>query len=138
MKSIIKKSFVFFIILNSAILSGTSLPTKNNNNFQLKINEDFDPLVDIRITFEIIAIRALDQIDTTSDPDFFVKLYINEEEFISPIWNDKKQLYDCWNITSDVPDDIEKVEISIQLWDWNQDSNKICDIYKGNNKNDNI
>ena len=41
--------------------------------------EDFDPLVDnITVTVTINEIRALKTIDLLSDPDFYVKVRINE------------------------------------------------------------
>ena len=101
------------------------------------IVEDLDPLIDLEITFEIIAIRVLDIIDDVSDPDFFVKVFINNKEFISPIWNDTSYLYNCWSITNNVPDELEIVNITIQLWDWNHDENNLCDISGKANYNDN-
>jgi hypothetical protein len=92
------------------------------------ILDDFDPLVDINMTIDILAIRALDKIDLFSDPDFFLKVTINDEDFKSPIWTNIRNLYDCWTITTDVPDDIENVKIQIELWDSNNNINRKCDI----------
>jgi hypothetical protein len=91
--------------------------------------EDFDPLVDIEVTVEIQKIRAFDKydrqvlrreyVDRTSDPDFYVKVFINNVEFTSDTWDDTKYIYDPqFSPTLDVPDDEEFVEIKIQLWDW--------------------
>jgi len=90
--------------------------------------DDFDPLVDISISIDILAIRALDKIDLFSDPDFFIKIYINNEEFVSQIWHDTSYLYNCWNITKNVSDDVEIVDIKIELWDWDNLRPKRCDI----------
>jgi hypothetical protein len=91
--------------------------------------EDFDPLVDVEVTVEIDTIRALDVIDLDSDPDFFVKIYINNVEFVSPIFNNSRNLYNLnWSSTVDVPDDIEKVSVRIQLWDYDANCNSICDL----------
>ncbi|GAG34643.1 unnamed protein product, partial [marine sediment metagenome] len=101
--------------------------------------EDFDPLVDIEVTVEIQKIRSFDKydkqvhrreyIDRTSDPDFYVKVFINDVEFSSDVWEDTKYIYDPqFSPTFNVPDDEEFVEIKIQLWDWNSDGDNLCDI----------
>ena len=95
------------------------------------MTEDFDKLVDINVTVEIYAIRSLVEIDYLPEPNFFVKVFINEGEFTSQIWNDSSYLYNCWSITNDVPDNEEFVDIKIQLWDSN---NILCDIGTGNNE----
>jgi len=100
---------------------------------------DFDPLVDIEVTVEIQKIRAFDKtdlqvfkreyIDRDSDPDFYVKIIINNQEFISDIWQDTKYIYDPqFSATLDVPDDEEFVTVKIQLWDWNNVGDVLCDI----------
>ena len=49
------------------------------------MGEDLDPLVDLEVTVTIKEIRALDKIDRYSDPDFYVKVFINDEKFKSEI-----------------------------------------------------
>ena len=61
--------------------------------------EDYDPLVDINITVDILAIRALDEIECSTLPNFYLKIFIEEEEFISPVWVNKSYLYDCIKIS---------------------------------------
>lgn len=80
--------------------------------------EDIDPLVDIEVTVDIISIRILEDIDYPCNPVFFVKIHINSEEFLSPVWNDSAYLYDIhWTVTLNVADDIEHVDIEIELHD---------------------
>jgi hypothetical protein len=104
-----------------------------------KINEDIDPLVDLSVTVEIKKIRSLeksdlglspiDKIDPISDPDFYVKVYINDEEFKSQIWKNTKYVINPqWSATLDVPDEEEYVNITIQLWDADPGGDKLCDI----------
>jgi hypothetical protein len=104
-----------------------------------KNNEDIDPLVDLSVTVEINKIRTLektdlglfpiDKIDILSDPDFYVKVFINEEEFTSPIWYDTKYVEDpSWSATLNVPDDQEYVNVTIQLWDSNPNGDMLCDL----------
>ena len=101
---------------------------------------DFDPLVDIVVTVEIKAIRSLEKfeypharavefIDWFSDPDFYVKVFINDVEYQSDVWHNTKYIYDPqWSATLDVPDDEEFVNITIQLWDWSPGIDQMCDI----------
>jgi hypothetical protein len=100
---------------------------------------DIDPLVDLSVTVEIKQIRTLektdlgifpiDKIDLLSDPDFYVKVFINGEEFTSPIWYDTKYVYNPqWSATFDVNDDEDWVNITIQLWDANSGRDKLCDL----------
>lgn len=95
--------------------------------------EDLDPLVDLQLTVEINKIRAFDIIDKNSDPDFYVKVFINDNEFRSPIWKNTKYVENPeWSTTYDVPDDNENVTIKIQLWDWNIGIDRLCDIAPDN------
>ena len=103
---------------------------------------DFDPLVDVIVTVEIHKMRAFDKydqqlrfreyVDRWSDPDFYLKVFINGEEFTSPTWHNTKYIYDPnWSATLDVPDDEEYVDIIIQLWDHGDEglgTDKLCDI----------
>ena len=102
-------------------------------------NDDIDPLVDLSVTVEIKQIRSfektdtgifpVDKIDLFSDPDFYVKVIINDEEFTSPVWENMKYVYDPqWSATLDVPDDKEFVNITIQLWDSNPQVDRLCDL----------
>jgi hypothetical protein len=104
-----------------------------------KSDDDIDPLVDLSVTIEIQSIRTfektdigffpIDKIDLISDPDFYVKVFINDEEFISPTWYDTKYVEDPqWSATLNVPDDDENVNVTIQLWDSNSNSDKLCDL----------
>ena len=95
--------------------------------------------MDLSVTVEIKQIRTLEKtdlgllpiskIDRFSDPDFFVKVFINNEEFTSPVWNDTKYVYNPeWSATADVPDEVEWVNITIQLWDDGPTGDRLCDI----------
>ncbi|MEM4257593.1 MAG: hypothetical protein QXL17_00360 [Candidatus Thermoplasmatota archaeon] len=108
-------------------------------------SEDYDPLVDVEVTVQIQKIRALDKqdfqvfqrsyVDRTSDPDFCVKIIINDVEFVSTIWRDTTYIYEPdFSATLNVPDDQEFVTVKIQLWDWNDDGDVLCDI--GNQTDD--
>ena len=129
---------VFWTILIIISLSFTTLaiPQKLSTIASL---EDFDPLVDLEVTVEIQKIRSLEKfeyphpyiekIDWTSDPDFYVKVFINGEEFESNVWQDIKYIYDPqFSPTLNVPDDEEIVDIKIQLWDQNPSFDRLCDI----------
>ena len=100
---------------------------------------DYDPQININITVKIDSIRALKQIDDDSYGDFFVKIFINDLEFISPIFNDSDYLYNLnFSVTTDVPDDVEIVEIKIQLYDKDGEFDEICDISGDINNSDDM
>jgi len=132
-KSIICIILVSFFIASSAI--GIEVKTKKQTSYL----SDLDPLVDVEVTVEIQKIRAFDKydqqvhseeyIDLNSDPDFYIEIIINDQEFKSDIWHDTKYIYDPqFSATLDVPDDEEFVTVEIQLWDWNSDGDVLCDI----------
>ncbi|HVQ00050.1 MAG TPA: hypothetical protein VMT57_00900, partial [Candidatus Thermoplasmatota archaeon] len=107
---------------------------------QKSTGEDLDPLVDLAVTVEIQQIRSLEKtaagtslpiskIDTFSDPDFYVKVIIDNQVFKSPVWRNMKYVYyPSWSATANVPDDVEWVNITIQLWDKQLGLDKLCDI----------
>jgi len=123
-------------LISSLSIIGSSIKINNSKNFEPQSMSDYDPLVNLNLTFKLLGIRTLDKIDCKTGPDFYVILIINEEEFISPLWNNTCYIYNCWNVTTDVPDDFATVDIEIQLWDWNQKENKHCDISKEKNIQD--
>jgi hypothetical protein len=82
------------------------------------MTDDLDPLVDIEVTVDIISIRLLEDIDHPLNPDFLIKVFINSEETLSPVWINSSYLYDIhWTATINVPDDIEDVDILIGVYD---------------------
>jgi hypothetical protein len=92
--------------------------------------EDFDPLdSNITVTVTIKEIRALKIIDLLSDPDFYVKVTINDKEFISDVWQNMKYVENPnWAASAIVPKDDEFVNITIALWDKNNKMDLLCDI----------
>jgi len=130
---------IFMLITPVFIVTSSTDTTKRNIMVNQTSGDDNDPLVDLSVTVEIKQIRTLektdlgllpiDKIDRFSDPDFYVKVFINNEEFTSPIWNDTKYVYNPkWSATADVPDEIEWVNITIQLWDAEPTGDRLCDI----------
>lgn len=139
MKKIIVIIAMILIAMPIAIGRTTSSYEQENNRIGTTVFGDFDPLVDISVTVEINKIRSLEKrdvqiplnkkIDTNGNPDFYVKVIVNQVEFTSPIWYDTKYVYDPqWSATVDVPDDKDFVYITIQLWDWNENGDILCDI----------
>ena len=134
MKKLFQYLITLMLIITIIIPSAKITIADNDTNIT-----DYDPLVDISLTFQLLKIRSLEKndnhlnfkeyIDKYSQPDFFVKVFINEEEFQSDIWRNTRYVYDPdWSVTVDVPDDVELVNITIQLWDWNLGFNQMCDI----------
>jgi len=99
---------------------------------------DLDPLSDVEVTVDIKKIRSLeaddvqpetiDGIDPLGKPDFYVKVFINGEEHVSPVWRNQKYVYEEWSATADVPDDVEYVDVVIELWDKNPGLDRLCDL----------
>ena len=64
---------------------------KNATTFNVQSMTDFDPLDDhINVTVTIVEIRALDKIDIVTNPDFYVKVTINNNRFQSNVWRNMK------------------------------------------------
>ena len=126
-------------LITSLILVTLLLPTIPGNTSNLN---DIDPLVDLSITIDILKIRSLEHddpqlyfkeiIDKTSDPDFYLVLYVNEERFTSDTFWNTKYLYDTpFSVTVDVSDESEDVSIVLQLWDsadGDNNDDRLCDI----------
>ena len=98
------------------------------------LSEDLDPLIDIFITIEIKSIRFLEKTYNSSNPNFLLKIFINDVEFNSQIWYNSSFLYNCWSESMDIPDDEEQVIFRIELWEKIDDKLYLCDI--GNEKKD--
>lgn len=133
--------FIFSVLLLLPTVLGVSSVYYDTNDTDIRtlVNDDLDPFVDVSVTVDIKQIRTLektdlsvtpiDKIDRLSDPDFYVKVFINDEEFISPTWYDTKYVDDPqWSATVNVPDDVEWVNITIQLWDANPSGDVLCDL----------
>jgi hypothetical protein len=115
-----------FIVPTSAM----NQPKKHMTPQMPLFMEDFDPLVDnITVTVAIKEIRALKIIDLLSNPDFYVKVRINDKEFISDVWENMKYVEQPnWTVSAEVPKDKEFVNITIELWDKNNKFDLLCDI----------
>jgi hypothetical protein len=139
-KEIHKKLLFTLFISTLFFLQASASPTDFEKSMEISGLQDLDPLVDLEVTVEIQAIRSLEKfeypnlktleiIDWFGDPDFFVKVYINDQEFVSDIWHDTKYVYNPnFSPTLDVPDEEEFVNIKIQLYDWNSFGDRQCDI----------
>ena len=124
-----KKILCFSVLAIFLISSASALETKESS-----YEDDIDPLVNLEITVDIKEIRALDKIDIFDDPDFYLKIYVNDIEYISDVWPDQKYVEPSWSISQDVPDEQEFVNIKIQLWDQNRYNDKLCDISSSSDK----
>ena len=142
MKNLLKKRIKVMIVLISFLVTATVVVSAKQNESALfdRNYSGYDPLTEnIEVTVEIQKIRslekfdnhipAIEKIDWFSDPDFYVKVFINDEEFKSDVWKNTKYVYDPeWSATTTVPSDEEFVDIKIQLWDWNVGRDRQCDI----------
>ncbi len=133
----IHRILCFFILmgfLTGAVGSATKPGVPRPTN-----PEGFSLSTDVNVTVSIQKIRALDKndvqvhresyIEKDSDPSLFVKISINAEEFISPVWTHTKYIYTPdFSATVTVPVDQEFVTVKIQLWDRSPSGDILCDI----------
>jgi hypothetical protein len=84
-------------------------------------SSDFDPLDEnIIVTVTINEIRALQKIDARPNPNFYIKVKINDNEFMSDVWQNMKYVENPnWSASCMVPKDREFVNITIELWSKN-------------------
>ena len=138
---------IFLLSINASAIKITEQINKGKDIDQLQISKpllksnhdyskDIEPFADLEITVTIKEIRAFDEIDLLSDPDFYVRLIIDGEKYQSEIWRNQKYVSEEWSQTVNIPDDQENVNITIQLWDWNLGLDRLCDI--SNNFNGNL
>jgi hypothetical protein len=122
------------VLMTIAVLLITILP--NGSNILAAptppstggMKDDLDPLVDLNITIDFLYIRGLDATYQQSPPDFFLKLWINGNPFVSPLWNDTLRVVNPWNVTYNIPDDTENVSLLIELWNNQDGSPVLCDL----------
>jgi hypothetical protein len=130
MKKFIKILYTLLILTTLVIpASATILPVRPST-LMCTLLEDFDPLDEhIIVTVAINEIRALKTIDTLSDTNFYLKVTINEEEFISDVWQNMMYVENPnWSASSEVPKDTEFVDISIALWHKGDEGDVLCDL----------
>ena len=134
MNHLMKKSICFLII--GLFLMTTAVSANKIISNELKEKDDKALLnLDIQITFTVKEIRAYDEIDKDSDPDFYVKLNVDGTKVKSPVWKNQKYVKQEWSYTFDAPADRDIVNITIELWDQEAGFDKQCDITKNNNNN---
>ena len=137
MKNLIKKSLCFLIVGLFLMTIGVSAEKTISN--ELKIIEKEQTILsneNIEITFTVKEIRGYDKIDKYDDPDFYVVLSIEGEEIKSKVWKNQKYVNETWSYTFDAPVDKENIEIKIELWDQDNEFDKLCDLTKNNNNKD--
>ena len=103
----------------------------NSYSAEDSIIKEFGKIDNKYVTIDLFSLRALNQIDESSNPDFYLKIYINNNEFISEIWHNTKYIYDPdFSPTINIPYDEEYVDIKIQLWDYADEESidRLCDI----------
>jgi hypothetical protein len=139
MRDTIKKTMCLTLVI-LLFVSTTAIATNvvNNSNKPEKDDKekisnvpsvDLDELVDLELTVTIKEIRALDTIDLFDQADFYVKVFINEDEWwTTETWENQNYVKAYVSKTIDVPDDEEFVSIRIQLWDDNPGTDYLCDI----------
>jgi len=132
--------FIMLCLSSFTVLAAPSQGTTKHNSNQVNMgDDDLDPLVDVSVTVDIKEIRSLekrdgklfptDKLNLVGNPNFYVKVFINNETFTSPTWENMKYVNDPnWSATLNVPDNVEFVNVTIELWDASPIGNKLCDI----------
>jgi hypothetical protein len=133
-------SLLIILLLISITTNANKISNKKSDIIIYHFNQsslegDLDPNVNIKIKVTIKEIRAFDELDKRSEADFYVKVFINDEKFISPVWRNRNVVYDHWEVELDVPDDEELVDIVIQLWEKDLGRDTLCDIARNDNIN---
>ena len=80
----------------------------NVGNMQLN---DWDPLVDLKLSVHILRIRNID----IKEENFFASVDINGKEKESGIWNGF-DVQPRWKATQNIPDDKKNIPILIKIW----------------------
>lgn len=110
----------------------TAVTWFDNSFFQVGQVNDFDPLVDeIIVTVTISEIRILDKIFLFTDPDVFIKIFINGNEFVSEVWERSNYVKEPnFSVSLEVPKNVEYVDIAMELYAKNSITGRvvICDI----------
>ena len=110
-------SIVFVVILVSVSGSVSSgvfvkhLPLRTTNE-------------NVNVTVMLTVIRDLCPRYDIIPPSFYVKIFLNNEEIMSPVWIQTYYVYTQWSTTRSVSASIENVPIRLQLWD----GDHLCDI----------
>ena len=125
------KIYCTLLILTTLVIpaSATFHPVKQAPSM-IPLTEDFDPLDEhIIVTVAINEIRALKTIDSLSNPNFYLKVTINDKEFTSDVWLDMMYVENPnWKVSSEVPKNNEFVTITIALWHKGNGVDVLCDI----------
>lgn len=121
-----KKIFICSVILLFILLP---LSSSGERNHESQVLTDYDPLVDVHITFTVKTIRNLEVHDDLFDfsqiirrlnpPSFYLTVWINDEVFESPAWIDSHVVSPDLSFTCDVPDHEEFVSIRVGLFEKN-------------------
>ena len=84
---------------------------------------------DNTVTVTIQSIRGFDDFNAVPTPQFFMIITMNDVLFLSPVWNKTRYLYDLnWSATLLFADDTKTVNITMQLWDHQENEDMLCDI----------
>jgi len=123
MRNLLNYFFIILLIINS--FSIVSYNAENLKQIDIGKN-DYK-----HVTINFSSIRSLDQIDQLSDPDFYLKIIYDDQEFTSKIWHNTKYIYDInFSPVINITNDLEEIKIIIQLWDYadENDSDRLCDL----------
>jgi hypothetical protein len=139
-----KTQSILSILILVGLLLG-SIPIALKHPATAATINDRTQLVDINVTVTILKIRALDKndvqvhkesyIEKDKKPNLFVKIFIDNQEFTSPVWTNQQYIYTPdFSATVNVPVGQNYLTVKIQLWDHSPTGDDLCDI--GNTTDD--
>lgn len=129
-KNLITLLCSLFIVATLIIPTSATLLPRQPGTSPMSHSVDYDPLDDhIIVTLTITEIRPLKIIDVLSDPDFYVRVTINDEAFLSDVWNNVKYVTPMnLSFSTEVPKENEFVAVTIALWDKHSPDDRLCDL----------
>ena len=91
---IVLLTLVVLFMLSTNTYAAVSKISKTQESFETntssEVIDDYDPLVNLSVSVNIKEIRAYDKIDKTTEPDFYLKVFINDEVHKSPVYKNQK------------------------------------------------
>ena len=123
----IRKIMVFSVVFLFVLMPVSSFGEKTIETTSLI---DYDPLVDVHVTFTVTTIRSLEAHDDLYDfkqvirrlnpPSFYLIVWINDEVFESQVWPDTHVVHTDVSFVSHVPNHEEFVSIRVGLYEENK------------------
>lgn len=125
-----KKNYLFSILIIALFLFGQINSVADQSEEKTTVTVTIETIRSLEKADRHLGFEKI--IDETTDPDFYVKVWIDDEVFVSDTFWNTKYLYDLdWKVSKDVSIDETQLPIRIQLWDAADEGitvDRLCDI----------